>query len=153
MWAFTFEFREENYRAQIIDCTTKLATDDPFGMVSEGRLVISGPTTSAYLHKDDEDDLYDACSSPDNASVKKMATIWLDDKNIVTEENLKGDGLVYCLCLYKWKPDAVGLVLMEDDDSGSFRRIGVFYGHDPYKEEEPGVVDFFQQPEREFVIV
>ncbi|RSM02089.1 hypothetical protein CEP52_008178 [Fusarium oligoseptatum] len=153
MWAFTFEFREENYRARIIDCTTKLATDDPFGMVSEGRLVISGPTTSAYLHKDDEDDLYDACSSPDNSSPKKVATIWLDDKNIVTEENLKGDGLVYCLCLYKWKPDAVGLVLMEDDDSGNFRRIGVFYGHDPYKEEEPGVVDFFQQPEREFVIV
>ncbi|KAM6525632.1 hypothetical protein FALCPG4_011168 [Fusarium falciforme] len=153
MWAFTLEFREESCRARILDCTTKLATDDRFGMVSEGRLVISGPATSAYLHKDDEDDLYDACSSIDSSLPKQLATLWLDDKNTVTEENLKGDGLVHCLCLYESGRDAVGLVLTEDDNSQIFRRIGVFYGHDPKKDDGGGVVDFVQQPEREFVIV
>lgn len=153
MWAHTFRFREECYRARIIDCTTKLVTEDRFGMVSEGRLVISGPATCAYLHKDDQDALYDACSGIESSMPKELAAIWLDDDNAVTEENLKGDGLVHCLCLYEKGRDAVGLILIEEDNSQIFRRVGVFYGHDPKKDEGEGVIDFIQQPEREFVIV
>lgn len=148
-WQSTSLSGDETYVAQIMDCKMTLATADRFGMVKEGRLVIRGPATAAYLDQHDTHTLYSTSAGMNDPLGTIIADIWFDDWASFGEMQSKGKGLVYCLSLCRSSEGQVGLVLQEEDKSQCFRRIGFFENrHSPDAHK-----DLSRESDREFVIV
>lgn len=122
--------KDKRFIAKVIECTTELATEDPFSSVLSGKLVISGQFKRASsiggggLDRNDIPYLID--SAHDQGMDFHVANLWLDDQDGGAIQKVKEEGHVYALLVLKtgsW----YGLLLTEaPNEEGHYIRIGLF---------------------------
>jgi hypothetical protein len=108
-------------QTKIIECTTELATADPFSSVLVGKLRISGlcKRATGILPGDLPVVVVDASHGQ-----TIIAQVWLDSDDAATIQMIKDMGHVYCLLV----TEKYGLCLTEAPGvEGHYIRIGIFY--------------------------
>jgi hypothetical protein len=103
--------------AEVIDCSVTLATSDPFGMVSGGKITLRCKFLEGIV-KGEQDGFY--------VGGENIASFWLDEDNSVKRRDAKTLGLTTAVLIVR-QPYPYGLFLRPSKSTPtSFVRVGMF---------------------------